>query len=188
MDIPAVARRYAQALYDLSVEEGVTDGVRSDLASIRRMIGTIPEFAEVLGNPTIPPAVADRMMVSLFGDQAHPATVRFIRFMASKGRLDQLQAVCEAYEQRICEDLGILKVRITAAHELSDAQLSAMKEKLGARHGKTVEAEVSVDASLIGGFRIQAGDRIQDYSLLNKLNQFEQSVINARHEHAKLKV
>jgi F-type H+-transporting ATPase subunit delta len=188
MDIPVVARRYAQALYDLSVEEEVTDDVRSDLVTIRQMIGTLPEFAEVLNNPTIPPVEAERMMESLFGDQAHPATMRFIRFLAARGRLKQLRAVCDAYEQRICEDLGILKVRITAAHKLTDGQLSAMKEKLGSRHGKTIETEVTVDTSLISGFKVQAGDRISDFSLVNKLNQFEQGVINARHEHAKLKV
>jgi F-type H+-transporting ATPase subunit delta len=188
MNIPAVARRYAQALYDLAVEEGVPDAVRSDLAVIRNMIGTMPEFADLLDNPTIPPALADRMMVSLFSDQAHPATLRFLRFIASRGRLNQLKAVCKAYEQRICEDLGILKVKIKAAHELSEAQLTALKAKLGARYEKVIEAEVTVDASLIGGFRIQAGDHIQDLSLVDKLNQFEQSVINARHAHAKLKV
>jgi F-type H+-transporting ATPase subunit delta len=70
-------------------------------------------------------------------------------------------------------------VKITAAHELSDQQLTAMKQKLGDRYGKKIEAKVSVDPSLIGGFKIQVGDQIQDYSIATKLDKFEQGVIKA---------
>ncbi len=188
MEIPAVARRYARALYDLSTDEGVTGEVRADLIAIRGLAESTPEFPAFLDNPTLTPATAIRTVDELFDGRLHPATMRFVRFIASKGRLNQLRAVCDAYEQQICEDLGILKVGITAAHDLSDAQLTAMKKKLHAQYGKTIEADVKVDETLIGGFRIQVGDRIRDFSLLNKLDQFEQSVMNAKHEHVKVKV
>jgi F-type H+-transporting ATPase subunit delta len=187
MDIPAVARRYAQAFYDLSVEEGVVDAVRADLAAIRELIANVPEFSGFIDNPTIPPKTVDEAVENLFKDRAHPATLRFIRFLAAKGRLGQLRAVCDVYEQQVCAELGILKVKITAAHELSNAQLEAMKAKLQVQHGRTIVADVEVDASLIGGFKIQEGDRIRDFSLLAKLNQFEQSVIHAKHDHPKYK-
>ena len=122
---------------------------------------------------------AGEKSTALITDESHPATLRFIRFLVSRGRLDQLGGVCAVLEQRICEDAGILKVKITSAHELTDAQLDAMKEKLGTRHGQQIEAEVQVDAALIGGFKIQIGDTIQDFSIATKLEQFEQQVINA---------
>jgi F-type H+-transporting ATPase subunit delta len=91
------------------------------------------------------------------------------------------------YEQQVCEELGILKVQITAAHALTDAQLTAMKQKLHDRYQKQIDADVSVDPSLIGGFKIKVGDLIRDFSIVTQLDQFEKSVINAKHEHPKLK-
>ena len=179
MDIPAVARRYAQALYDQAVAEANETAVREDLAAIREMIRTMPEFAAFLDNPTIAPDAADRTTAALFSDRIHPATMRFIRFLTARGRLSQLRAVCDAYEQSICEQLGILKAKITAAHDLSDAQLAAMKQRLSDRYRKQVEASVEVDSALIGGFKIQVGDHIQDFSIASRLKQFEQRVLGA---------
>ena len=179
MESSSVARRYAQALYDYAAEENALDAVRSDCQAITRLIESSDEFSEFVNNPTIPAGVADNAVTSLFTDESHPATLRFIRFLVSRGRLDQLGGVCDLLEQRICDDAGILKVKITAAHDLSGGQLDSMKEKLSARYGKQIEAEVSKDVDLIGGFKIQVGDTIQDFSIATKLEQFEQQAINA---------
>jgi F-type H+-transporting ATPase subunit delta len=187
MEIPFVASRYARTLYDFAVEEGARDAVRSDCEAIRRLIATSPEFAAFVANPTIPPEAASSAINELFGNKAHEATLRFLGFLCTRGRLNLLEAVCDLFEERVCEEQGLLKVRITSAHELSDAQLATMKQKLADRYAKTIEAEANVDPALLGGFKVQVGDRIKDLSMSNKLDQFEQRVINAKHEHDKLK-
>ena len=188
MQVTSVAKRYAQALYNLTVEEGATEAVRADLASILELIGNTPELSSFIDNPTIAPDVAEQAVRSLFKEQAHALTLQLLVLLASRSRLNQLRAICTVYEQYICIDQGILKVQITAAHELSDAQQEAIKQKLNAQYNKTIDAEVDVDPALIGGFKILVGDRIRDYSIAAKLEQFEQCVIGAKHEHPKQKV
>ena len=178
MEISSVAKRYAQALCDYAVEGNAKDAVRADCAAIRQLINSSKEFSDYVENPTLPPDVAERAIEALFKEQANAATVVFLRFLISKGRLNQLRAICDQYEQQICTDLGILKVKITAAHDLTDAQLAAMKQKLSARYEKEIDAEVDVDQSLIGGFKIQVGDHIRDFSIVTKLDHFEEHVIN----------
>lgn len=188
MKTSSVANRYARTLHAHALEEHVRDEVRADCRAIRRMIGSTPEFSSFVENPTIPPETASQVILRLFKDQADPVTLRFLLFLASRERLSLLGSICDVYEQLVCEDLGILKVTVTAAHDLSDTQLEALKEKLQVRYGRTIVADVKVDTSFIGGFRIQAGDRISDFSLRSRLDQFEQSVINAQHQHSKYKV
>ena len=177
---------YGAALYDFAVERDARDAVREDCAAIRKLLDLSAEFAGFVADPTIPPREAEKTVTALFEGKAHAATARFLRFLVSKRRLDQLPAVCEVYEQRIREELGIVKARVTAAHELTDAQLTALKRKLHDRYQKQIDAEVTVDPALIGGFKIQVGDHIRDFSLATKLEQFEQRVINAKHTHPKL--
>ena len=179
MEISSVAKRYAQALYDFAGEGKAKDAVRADCMEIQRLLEQSGDFADFVANPTIPSEVADQAIESLFKGKLNEVTLLFLRFLSSKGRLNQLRGICELYEEHICEDLGILKVQITAAHALSDAQQTAVREKLTAQYEKQIEADLAVDPSLIGGFKIQVGDHIRDFSLLTKLEQFEQRVIDA---------
>ena len=182
MEVTSVSRRYAGALYDIAGEQGSRDAVRSDCTAIRELYDSSTEFADfVLIQPYLR-REANKALDSLFGKQAHASTLQFLKFLVSKKRLDQLRPICEVYEQLICEELDIIKVEVTAAHELSIAQLETMKLKLEARYNKKIEAEVEVDPALIGGFKIKVGDHIRDFSIVSQLDRFEQSVINAKHE------
>ncbi|MDF7823156.1 ATP synthase F1 subunit delta [Pontiellaceae bacterium B12227] len=186
MEITSVSRRYGGALYDFAREQDARDAVRADCTAILKLYESSSEFAGFVDDPTIPLNEAEKTLIALLEAQANPALLQFLRFLVSKRRLDQLPAVCKVYEQQICEELGILKVKVSAAHVLSDTQLTAMKEKLQARYNKQIDADVEVDPALIGGLKIQVGDHIRDFSLATKLDRFEQSVINAKHEHPKL--
>jgi F-type H+-transporting ATPase subunit delta len=179
MVISSVAKRYAQALYEFAVEGNARDNVRADCIALRQLLDQSAAFREFAENPVIPPDVADETVRKLVAGKVDAVTLQFLRFLITKGRLDQLRAICDLYEEHICEELGVLKVGITAAHELSDAQLHAISQKLGSRYKKEIKAEVKVDPALIGGFRIKVGDRIQDFSLRTKLEKFEKQVIDA---------
>lgn len=179
MEVTSVSRRYAGALFDFAGEQDSRDDVRSDCAAISSLYDASAEFAAFVKNPTIAPEEASAMLDTLFRGKAHSTTLKFLQFLVSKGRLDQLPLICEVYEALICEMQDIIKVEITAAHQLTETQLSAMKQKLHDRYQKQIEADVEVDPSLIGGFKIKVGDHIRDFSLATKLDQFEQSVINA---------
>lgn len=188
METASVANRYARTLYSYAVEENARDVVRTDCGAIRNLIANSPDFAAFITNPTIPRKTASQTIAQLFQQQAGPVTLRFLDFLVSRERLSLLESICEIYEQLVCVELGVLKVKVTAAHDLSTEQLAAMKQKLHAQYDKTIDATVVVDTSLIGGFRLQVGDHIRDFSLLAKLDQFEQCVIDAQHEHSKYKV
>ena len=179
MEITSVSRRYAGALFDFAGEQDVRDTVRTDCAALRALYDASSEFAAFVRNPTIAPEEAEQMLNTLFKGKAHSTTLKFMQFLVSKKRLDQLRPICSVYEELICEEMDIIKVKITAAHELTDTQLSSMKQKLHDRYRKQIEADVKVDPSLIGGFKIKVGDHIRDFSLATKLDQFEQAVINA---------
>ncbi|MDZ8118636.1 ATP synthase F1 subunit delta [Pontiella agarivorans] len=179
MQVTSVSRRYASALFDFAEEQHAKSEVRADCAAMAALFDESPDFSDFVLNPTIPPADAEQMLVNLFDAKAHPVTLQFLRFLVSRNRLAELRAVCEIFEEMTCDEQEIIKVNITAAHELTEQQLNALLVKLREQYQKEIEAEVDVDRSLIGGFKIKVGDHIRDFSLLSKLDQFEQSVIRA---------
>jgi F-type H+-transporting ATPase subunit delta len=54
---------------------------------------------------------------------------------------------------------------------LSDADKASLIDGLARKYGKRVEAEVRVDASLIGGARVQVGDDVIHASVRDTLDK-----------------
>ena len=106
-------------------------------------------------------------------------TKKFLTFLVEKGRLNQLLGICERFEVICSERNGLLKVGVTMAHEPTDAQKSALIEKLNARFGKTIEAAFAVNKDLVGGFRLKVENEILDYSVATQLETFKKQVLNA---------
>ena len=70
----------------------------------------------------------------------------------------------------------VVKAKVTAASELPSAELDAIKAALRKRFGREVEIETAVDASLIGGAVIDAGDVVIDGSLKGKLERLQSTL------------
>ncbi|MFT5121863.1 MAG: F-type H+-transporting ATPase subunit delta [Candidatus Omnitrophota bacterium] len=179
METSAAAERYARALFDQAQEEHALASIREDMLALTGLIRDNADFAAFVADPTIPEGKRADSLDALFAGKAHPMTLRFLKLLNMKGRFGELAVVGQVFENMVCDQLGILKVKITAAHDLSLEQLDKLKAKLGARHGKEIQAEVETDPSLVGGFKIQVGDHISDHSIATKLDKFKQRVINA---------
>jgi F-type H+-transporting ATPase subunit delta len=60
---------------------------------------------------------------------------------------------------------------VTSAAPLSDAERDAVRERLAAMTGDTVEIETRVDPSLLGGILVRMGDRLIDGSVRGRLER-----------------
>lgn len=173
-----VAKRYAKALFDLSTEQGRLDFVRGDLDHLSALAAESEDFTAFLENPRISVTDKDQIFRRLFKDPESP-TLKFVRFLNGKHRSDILPDVCAAFAEMHDEQKGILKVHVTSAHELSQAQTGALTGKLADRTGKTIFLTTDVDSDLIGGFKMKIGDEITDLTIVNKLKKFRLNVINS---------
>ena len=65
---------------------------------------------------------------------------------------------------------GVAHAQIVSAQAMTDTQIADLKQILEARFKRRIEANVSVDPSLIGGARIVIGDEVIDASVRGKLD------------------
>ena len=96
--------------------------------------------------------------------------------MAENGRLALLPEVSALFEQLRAESERVVKATITSATELSDAELQNIVQALKKRFGREVAVQTAVDAGLIGGAVIDAGDVVIDGSLRSKLARLNASL------------
>lgn len=175
----AVAKRYARALFALAQKAGRLDAVRGDLLRIRRALADSAPLEAFVLNPVVSAPARRAALAGLFRDRLDPLVYRFLLFLEQKRRLPALAAVAERFEGLCDEARGILRVQVTSAHPLSDDQRRQLRDRLGRKLGRDIRDEVDVDPALIGGFRVRAGDRVYDLSVLGGLNAFKQQALHS---------
>jgi F-type H+-transporting ATPase subunit delta len=159
-----LARPYARAAFSIARDGGKFADWSNALGFAAR-VAADPQVAGLLGNPRL----ADTDAVALLSpDGAEPLFGDFLALLADNRRLVLLPEIAGLYEDLRAEAERVVKARVTSAAELPAGELDTIKAALKKRFGREVEVESAVDASLIGGAVIDAGDVVIDGSLTGK--------------------
>ena len=69
------------------------------------------------------------------------------------------------------EDAGRVRATVTTAVELTSKDRDRVAEELSKRLGKDIHLDVHVDPRILGGLKLQYGDRLVDASVATRLQQ-----------------
>ena len=165
-----VAGRYATALFELALESGALEEVEGDLDALKTAIAESDDLADLIRSPLYGRAEQAKAMAAVAKAMGLGQTVtNLVGLMASKRRLFALPQVIDMVAALAAEHRGEVTAQVTAARELSDAQVEALKAKLAGATDRTVKLDISVDPALIGGLVVKLGSRMIDTSIRSKL-------------------
>lgn len=165
------AGRYAQAAFDLAKETKALDAVEQDFLNLAAGWKESADLRSVARSPLIGPeekaaaltAVAQKLGMSELGR-------KIVGVAAQNRRAAELPAIAAAFRALLDRERGARRAEIVSARALASAEKTAIVEALGQKLGAKVEAETSVDESLIGGFIVRVGSRQFDASIKAKLD------------------
>jgi len=161
-------RRYAQALLDIATEEGAVPAYRRSLDRLAAALG--PDVVHVLRDPRVP---FERRRAALeAATKDEPAAARAVLdLLLERDRVGLTPEIARAFGDLVDRREGIVKAKITTSVALDESQRNGLVIRLEQTSGKRVRATFAVDPALIGGAKVQVGDRLIDGSLLNQLEQ-----------------
>lgn len=170
--VSGMAGRYAEALYQLAQESKATDRVAADLQSFSNIVQASPDLQRVVRSPVFS-AESQVKAVGAILDKAQITGVaaNFIKLVAAKRRLFAIGDMIAGFNKLHDAARGVARAEVTVAHALTDAhraQLEAVLKEISG--GKSVDVDVTVDPSIIGGLVVKLGSRMVDGSLRTKLN------------------
>jgi len=160
----AAARRYARAVFELAQQKGDIEQWARRLAKIRELFAD-PKVAAVLTNPTIPAVRRDALVATaphLFDVEA----TNLARLLIESGR-----AIEEEFESLADQSMGRVRATVTTAVELTAHDRERVQRELSRRLDKEVRITVVVDPRILGGLKLQYGDRVVDASVATRLQQ-----------------
>ena len=169
-ELTTVARPYAKAAFQLAQSEGKLAEWSSMLAVAAQVIANA-EFAAYVARPTLSVKDQADALLAVISDQLNEQGQNFIRQLAGNKRLAALPAISGLFDELRAQAEGAVDVAVTAAFAMSDEQQTAMARVLTEKLSRQVKLTTAVDASLIGGAVIHAGDLVIDASVRGKLGK-----------------
>ncbi|MBD8878538.1 MULTISPECIES: F0F1 ATP synthase subunit delta [Stappiaceae] len=172
--VSGVAKRYASALLDLAEETGVTADVERDLGNFEGFLAESSDLDRLVKSPAFSAEEQLNALTALL-DKAQISGLagNFVKLAARNRRLFVLPDMIKAFRVLLAEKRGEETAEVVSAAELSDDQVTALKEALSASSGKSVNISAKVDPALIGGLVVKVGSRMIDTSLRTKLNSLK---------------
>jgi F-type H+-transporting ATPase subunit delta len=166
-----LAGRYAKALFELAQETKAVDAVSADLAALRKAVQSSPDLARLVKSPLFSRENQSKALKAVLEKMgAGDLSVKFVLTLAEKRRLYVLTGIIAAYENLVARSRGETQAEVTAARDLSDAEIAELKTVLKSRLGKEPRLHTRVDPSLLGGLVVKVGSRMIDSSLRTKLD------------------
>jgi F-type H+-transporting ATPase subunit delta len=101
---------------------------------------------------------------------------QLLNLLAENGRLPLLPEIAAQFEVLRAEAERVVPVQVRSAAPMSDAEVESLRAALKKRFGAEVDIELAVDAELIGGAVINAGDVVIDGSVRGKLKRMERAL------------
>jgi F-type H+-transporting ATPase subunit delta len=170
------ARRYAEAVFELGMRDDAIDAYGDELDQAASLIGS-EKVLGMLSDPARPLeerlAVADGLIAKRVPDPVH----KLVALLVEHGKIERLGAIASEYRRLLNSERGVVLALATTASPLTTAETIALNQKLVDMTGKTVDLQVEVDESLIGGLTVRVGDTLYDASVRGRLERLRERLV-----------
>ncbi len=178
MPNPRLASRYAKSLLDLALETGQLEKVYADMQWLQAVTRSSRDFVNLLRSPIVKGDKKISILNAVTKGHISELTTSFNRLLVTKNRESNMPEIIDAFIRQYKEHMNINTVKLTTAVPVGDDIKRSLVEQMKSTTSmKNIELEVNVDPDLIGGFVLQAGDKLIDASIAYDLKavarQFE---------------
>lgn len=163
------AIHYAQALFELAVEEGVSQQINGQLDVLCESFKAEPAFLHLLCTPNVTKKERCQVIDGCFRDQLHPYVLNVLKLLTEKGDIRFFSDCCKLYKRLYNENNGIMPACAVTAIPLQPAQMQKLTAKLSRITGKKVVLTNRVDPGCLGGIQLNYNGKQIDDTVKNRL-------------------
>lgn len=171
-----IARPYARAAFELASEQKAMAEWAGKLVFVAQ-VASDARVVDLIGDPRVDEA----QLLSLLmpeGEAGDSLFAHFLAVLADNGRLRALPEIAALFEGYKRDAENVLKVNVRTATEIGDAEAEKLKISLERRFGQKVDMHRSLDAALLGGAIVEAGDVVIDGSVRGQLQRLETALMH----------
>ena len=172
-----IARPYAQAAFEIASDSGNLKGW-SEMLQLLSMVAADELMQDIISNPAIERDKVVDVILGVCGDGLNEAGKSFVNVLAENNRLNVMSEIAVLFEKQRAEAEKTVHAEVISAFPLSDAQKQNLIDALKKRLGKEVTLVTSIDASIVGGAIVRAGDLVIDGSVSGQLEKLATALMH----------
>jgi F-type H+-transporting ATPase subunit delta len=174
------ANRYSLALYELAAESNLLSQVEENSTALLNLISNEKDFANLIKDPTISSDILINVINKISeGFNLENLFRNFLSFLITKRRFFYLEKILTNFSEICSKKRGEIKAEIKSAKELTQDEIRKITDELSSNFKSKIKLNYLHDQSLIGGLVVQVGSTMIDTSIKNKLQQIENTMIEA---------
>jgi F-type H+-transporting ATPase subunit delta len=171
----ATGRRYAQAGFELAIENNNLDRWESDLAKVAEVLRD-QDFMDFLNAPQVPETAKLDGIGELLAD-VEVMVRNTVNLMSINDDVAKFPEMYRIFSEMTDEYRGIARAEVITAVALDDARRRKIIDGLARLTGRVeVKITESVDGQIIGGVVAKVGDRLIDGSTRTLLQAMRDSL------------
>jgi len=174
-ELSTLARPYAKAAFEAAVAAGELQAW-SDMLAYAGAVSESEEMGVVLSHPALTGTQQAQTFIDVCGDKLNAGGQNLISVLAENKRIPLLPQILEQFEHLKAELEKSVDVEIVSAFEVSDETKQKLTQALKAKLEKEVTVTTTVDATLVGGAIIRAGDLVIDGTVKGKLAKLAEAM------------
>jgi len=174
----AIARVYAEALFDSAKGAGKLDVIKEQLEQFVDALDGSRDLQLFFFSPYFSSAEKrDGLAKTL--DGAEPELLNFLGLLAEKHRMPAVFRIRDRFDQLWDEENKQLEVTVTSAVELDPELVQRIGSEIEQQTGQTVDLDSKVDPDILGGLVLRVGNKVLDASVRNRLDKLRKNVAAA---------
>jgi F-type H+-transporting ATPase subunit delta len=173
MRVNLLAKRYAQALFDLALEMKIQDKIVKDMQLISEVLQEHRELRKLLKNPVVDDFKKVKLLDAVFGNHIQKLTEKFFALIIKKDREMYLEPVCEAYIDIYRKYNNILPLELITAFKADKKTKDTIVKKVADATKLNIELHETVNEDIVGGFIINYEDYQFDASIKTQLKELK---------------
>ena len=174
----AIARRYAQALFEIADQRNLLDRIESELQEFNDLLVKNQEMRDVLNHPYIDDK-DKKLIIQKVCPSYSGITLNFIYLIIDRRRQSLLDLIGQEFSAKTDKAKNIIEAKIISAAELDPKQTEQISRILAGKTGGNIRLVSVVDPELIGGLKIQIGDMVMDGTVRTALDKMHRHLKKA---------
>jgi F-type H+-transporting ATPase subunit delta len=177
----AAARVYAKALFDIGVETNSVGQIYDDLHGVHNALnGLDPDLRTFFYLPRFRREDKRRILNLAFEGKISRPILGLLHVLVDKRREPLLDNIVEEFDRYKDVNENRVQARVVSATKLDDDLLEALRSALEQRTRKSVVLTETIDPEVLGGLRVNIGDRVLDGTVRRSLQDMRRNLAATR--------
>ena len=178
MDQSAITVRYAKAFFETAKEKKLLDELKADMEKIAEICTQSKEFILLLESPVVKSSKKAELIKTIFGEYVNELTLNFLFLIVENKREVYIPGICRNFLDMARKDQNIKSVVLTTASEVSTETKSKVEKILSKELNASIELATNTKPEILGGLILRLDDKQYDASVVTKLKNIKQSLLN----------